>query len=440
MQEWQGEIMTNIKSGSRLAEKVFQFLRHDFKPHFWELEETFPSNPIWKSLAELGSELWLDSGDLEHIETYWTQEFCALTTNNTLLNKEVKKGIYDDFIIEADKLLSEFPDLTERERRLELAFMLNARHGLKLVEKYDAYVSVEEHTDLAFDVDAAIEYARRYHEICPERFIVKIPFTPAGLLATRKLSDEGIAINHTLGFSARQNYLIARIAQPEYVNVFMGRLNSFVIDNNLGNGDLVGEKTTLASQAMIRQMRKTYDLPCRQIGASFRSAQQVRNLAGLDVMTIPLQVAEDFLKLQLSPSQITSKMHMEYQPQFNPEIDLAAIRFDTLWTIESALVETSEMLEQENLDHFTPDDLVNFFAEHDLGDLLVGWTDQERSISMAEGKIPKLENWRDALAQRRIGLDSLMNLAGLNSFAADQKEMDQHVLEVLEHAKVAGHM
>jgi transaldolase len=432
-----GMIMANIKAGSHLAEKVFRFLRRDFNPHFWELEGTFPSNRVWKSLAELGTELWFDSGDLEHIEVYWTQEFCALTTNNTLLNKEVKKGLYDDFIVEADKLLSEFPDLSERERRLELAFMLNARHGLKLVEKYDAYVSVEEHTDLADDLDAAVEYARRYHEICPERFIVKVPFTPAGILATRRLSAEGIPINHTLGFSARQNYLVARIGQPEYVNVFMGRLNSFVRDNHLGDGDLVGERTTLASQAMIRQVRKTYDLPCRQIGASFRTAQQVRNLSGIDVMTIPLQVAGDFLNLQLAPAQITSKLHMEYEPKFNPDVDPAAVRFDTLWKIEPSLVNGVEMLLLENLDQYIPDDLLDFFADHDLGDILVRWSEEERSISKAEGKIPILANWQDALAQKRIGLDSLMNLAGLNSFAADQSEMDQHVLEVLENAKVA---
>ena len=113
---------------------------------------------------------------------------------------------------------------------LELAFILNARHGLRLVEQFDAYVSVEEHTALANDVETAVEVARRYHEICPERFIVKIPFTPAGLLATRRLSDEGIAINHTLGFSARQKYVIARVGRPAYVNVFMGRLGSFVFE------------------------------------------------------------------------------------------------------------------------------------------------------------------------------------------------------------------
>jgi hypothetical protein len=37
----------------------------------------------------------------------------------------------------------------------------------------------------------------------------------------------------------------------------------------------------------------------------------------------------------------------------------------------------------------------------------------------------------DALADKSIGLDSLMNLAGLRSFATDQKAMDDRVRQVL---------
>ena len=59
------------------------------------------------------------------------------------------------------------------------------------------------------------------------------------------------------------------------------------------------------------------------------------------------------------------------------------------------------------------------------------WSDSEVKISTEEGKIPKLENWSEPLAEKTIGLDSLMNLAGLNSFKTDQKAMDQRVREVL---------
>ncbi len=59
------------------------------------------------------------------------------------------------------------------------------------------------------------------------------------------------------------------------------------------------------------------------------------------------------------------------------------------------------------------------------------WSGEQIATSAAEGKIPKLEHWKDPLAEGTLGLDALMNLAGWNSFDADQREMDEHVREVL---------
>jgi len=420
--------MAHQTGDSALDREIHEFVLTGFTPHFGELGERFPDNPTWRRLAELGTELWLDTGSLEESAPLWNRRFSALTTNNTLLNREVQKGQYDGLIADAAKLLA---GLEPRQRILEIAFILNARHGLRLVSEYDAFVSVEEHTDLANNVRAAVDTARRYHAICPQRFIVKIPLTPAGLLATRVLAAEGVPVNHTLGFSARQNYAIARIGRPQYVNVFLGRLNSFVADNGLGDGTLVGERATLASQAAVRKLRQTRGLPTWQIGASFRNGGQVRDLAGIDVMTMPPKVAREFLDLGLAPAQIADKTAERYEPPLAGGVDPVAVRLDTLWEVDDALVACLDALDAENLDAFSPDDLVRFFADHGCGDVLVPWTDDQIATSAAEGKIPKLDNWREALASKAVGLDSLMNLAGLNSFRADQKAMDDRVAGVL---------
>lgn len=412
---------------TEMEHKIYALVRKNFWPQFGKLKDTFSQHPIWEKLKALGSELWLDSGNIDDCKKLWTQEFSALTTNNTLLNKEIQTGRYDELIQKAVKLLSAYPQLTEKRRILEIAFILNAYHGLRLVEQFDCFVSVEEHTDLANDVDLAVDYARRYYAICPERFIVKLPFTPAGLLATRRLSREGIPINHTLGFAARQNYVIARIGQPKYVNVFLGRLNSFVADNKLGDGAYIGERATLASQAAIRKLRNERRTGAKQIGASFRSGQQVRDLVGIDVMTMPPKVASEFLALNLKPEEISDKTESDYRPGINKDIDPAKIRLETLWDIGDKLVACVGTLEKENLDSFTPDDLIDFFKEHHCGDFLVKWSNAEIAISKTEGKIPRVENWEGALAEKRIGLDSLMNLAGLYSFATDQAAMDERV-------------
>ena len=426
--------MSAMRLKSSLAEEIRWFVLEGFAPHYGELAETAPSSAPWRRLRELGSQLWLDTGSLHDARKLWTQEFSALTTNNTLLNREVQTGLYDAFIIRAGELLSARADLSQHDKLLEIDFILNAWHALRLVEQFDAYVSVEEHTDLADDVEMTVDIARRYHAICPRRFTIKVPFTPAGLLATRRLVAEGIPVNHTLGFSARQNYVAARLARPAFVNVFLGRLNTFVVDNDLGPGVHVGERATLASQAAIRRLRTTAGIPTKQIGASFRQARQVRDLIGIDVMTMPPKVASDFLALGVPRAQLVDRTGEQYLPPLREGVNAAAVRLDTLWVVEPALMACVDKLTHENLDAFTPDDLVGFFADHGCGDVLVKWTDDEIAISAAEGKIPRVDNWRAALAEKAIGLDSLMNLAGFNAFATDQRAMDARVANVL-----AGH-
>ena len=63
------------------------------------------------------------------------------------------------------------------------------------------------------------------------------------------------------------------------------------------------------------------------------------------------------------------------------------------------------------------------------------WSEQIKT-SLKEGKIPKFSNWKDALESGRIGLDSIMNLAGLNHFREDQEAMDKRVHSVWEKSSI----
>lgn len=412
-----------------LEDKIHDFLTSRFSPKFGEIRAGLGSNELWQKCNNLGTELWLDTGNIEDISKYWTRQFTALTTNNTLLNREVQTGRYDSLIADIAEIFKEY-DLDENQKKLEFAFVLNAYHGLRLVEKFDAYVSVEEHTDLAYDVEAAVSYARRYYAICPERFIVKIPFTPAGLLATRKVVSKGIPVNHTLGFSARQNYLITRIARPQFVNVFLGRLNSFVIDNGLGNGQYVGERAALASYSVVHKLRQTHSTPSRQIAASLRDGRQFLNIAGVDVVTMPPAVAGHFLDMDVLPEQVIDQTGQVYKVGIADMANIDRFGLDTLWEVPARLVECVDKLENKNLDAYMPDDIIDFFQENNCSDILVRWSSKEIKTSMEEGKIPKLQNWQQALISKTIGLDSLMNLAGLCSFSTDQNAMDERIKSV----------
>src|SRR6266571_882045 len=46
-----------------------------------------PGHPAWDKLRSVGTDLWLDTGNLEEARSLWTREFTSLTTNNTLANQ-----------------------------------------------------------------------------------------------------------------------------------------------------------------------------------------------------------------------------------------------------------------------------------------------------------------------------------------------------------------
>lgn len=149
-----------------IAKTSYDLARSDFLHTFGRPGVDVRSKPVWRQVRDQGTHLWLDTGDLQEAERLWCEEFTALTTNNTLLNQEIQKGLYDDLVMKsADVLRETAPELDEARLILEIAFVLNAYHALKLVETFDAYVSVELHTDLAHDEERTVAYGQRFYDI-----------------------------------------------------------------------------------------------------------------------------------------------------------------------------------------------------------------------------------------------------------------------------------
>ncbi|MBD3347143.1 MAG: transaldolase [Chitinivibrionales bacterium] len=384
----------------------------------------YPDDQFWAGLRAVGSELWLDTGDMEGAAQLWNKEFSALTTNNTLLNKEIQKGIYDDIILEANKLVK---GLDELQRIVEIAFILNAHHALRLVQRFGAQVSVELHTALAHDPEATVLYAQRFHRICPSNFIIKIPHTPSGLLSTRKVRDLGIPVNYTLGFSARQNYIATAMAHPSYVNVFLGRLNSFVADNSLGTGDMVGEKTTLASQEGVQKVSQQNRGSTRQIAASMRAASQVADLAGVDVYTMPVTVASA-AKKELD-GHWESKRHEEYNVALNPDVPAGELHLEKLWEIS----EKEENFVRDIRENMPADEreLLQQLKDAGIHDFFPEMSGEESATIIADGKIPQYTKWRGRIKEENLSVDSLINMAGLGSFTTDQASLDNRIRKLI---------
>ena len=261
--------------------------------------------------------------------------------------------------------------------------------------------------------------------MCPEYFTVKVPLTPEGYLAVRTLRQEGVPINFTLGFSVRQNYLAVRLGNPDFVNVFLGRLNQVVMDHKAGTGELVGEKVTLATQRALRSARENHkEVGSRLIAASIRNGEQVAFLAGLDVLTIPPQAMKEFQESGKSPEQVVSHIDDSIEPGIDPQHSLAK-RFSELWELSDefknfvdALVARSDLdsMQGKELDEIAQS--VNLFHPFSKDDL---------QKIQDHGKIPNLDSWPESVA-----LDDLMTQSALQSFTRDQNALDERIRSFLK--------
>lgn len=425
-------VSDNPRHDSGLANSVAEFCTQNYSPPAPTVRESFPSLEVWRKLQATGTELWLDTGDVDAISELWTQEFVALTTNNTLLNKEVQKGIYDGLMPEAAGILKAAdPSMTDELLVQEIAFILNAMHGLTLVRTFDSDVSVELHTNLAWDTDASYQYGKRFATICPDRFIVKVPLTPEGVFAARKLRNDGIRVNFTLGFSARENYLIAAVARPNWVNVFMGRCNSFVADAGLGDGTNIGEKATLSSQRTLRRVREEHGIDVRQIGASMRGGQQAYDLMGLDVYTMPTGVAKDYLERDPDASEVHDRTSNDPIVSAADGRSLEDERVDAFWAITPGMDDAMRALLGHDLDSMTGAQLRTFLTDHGVGDIFPELSDDDRSKVTTDGKIPAYEPWVDRVKAGTASWDGMLSEAALASFATDQSKLDERIRQHL---------
>ncbi len=372
--------------------------------------------PNYAALRQTGSRIWLDTGDAGAATKAWGPEVEALTTNNTLVNQVIQTGAHDEFIKRsADRIRASAPGISASQMIMELGFLANAKLALGLVERFGVKVSVELHPSLGRDIEGTMVFSRRYFEICPDYFYVKVPLTPDGFVAVRRLSAQGIPVNYTLGFSARQNYLAARFSKPTFVNVFLGRLNQVVQENRLGDPENVGEKAALASDEVMKNLRASSpEASTQQIAASIRNGRQAAAVAGADVLTIPPKAAEEFLAMELDAGELQQKNWRDLHVNLNDR------RLDVLWNVDKPFIEfVDDVLRQADKIN-CGEDLIRLSNNHEVG-FFYSWQPDELALIRKKGKIPDVSRWPDA------PIDDLMSTAALESFASDQSALDERI-------------
>ena len=160
-------------------------------------------------LSELGQSVWIDSLSREWLRTGELKRMMdedavvGVTSNPTIFQKALSEGDwYDDQLRD---LHGEVDDPKEIFFRLAFDDIREAcdlmRQAWDVTEGQDGYVSMEVDPNLAYDTDATIEQAQRFHdEIKRPNLYVKIPATAAGLPAIEEMIARGKNINVTLIF------------------------------------------------------------------------------------------------------------------------------------------------------------------------------------------------------------------------------------------------
>ena len=150
-------------------------------------------------------------------------------------------------------------------------------------------ISLEVVSEKADDmVKEAKQLVNKVNQKYRKNVAIKIPMTPEGLKAVKKLSREGIKTNVTLVFSANQALLAAK-AGATFVSPFIGRLD-----------DIGQEGMQIIEEIM--EIFCNYDIETEVIVASIRHPIHVIQAAriGADIATIPPQVIRKMVKHSLT--------------------------------------------------------------------------------------------------------------------------------------------
>ncbi|MGW8313677.1 MAG: fructose-6-phosphate aldolase [Desulfuromonadales bacterium] len=155
----------------------------------------------------------------------------------------------------------------------------------EIVGMVDGPISAEV---VAIDTDGMVREGETLAALNPDKIVIKLPLTEAGLKATRILAQKGLKTNVTLVFSPVQALLAAK-AGASYVSPFVGRLD-----------DVGHDGMEIVDQ--IRTIFDNYGYATEIIVASVRSPQHVlqAGLIGADICTIPYSVM-----LQLAKHPLT---------------------------------------------------------------------------------------------------------------------------------------
>jgi transaldolase len=248
-----------------------------------------------------------DTGDFASLKQFAPRD---ATTNPSLIFKAAQMPEYQ-FLV--DKAVADNRAKFSGEGLLaHVLDDLMVSFGVEILKIVPGRVSTETDANMSFDTEALVAKGRHFielyqkHGIGRERILIKIASTWEGIRAAEILQRDGINCNLTLRFSLAQAVACAE-AKAKLISPFVGRIMDWYKAKEKKEF-APAEDPGVISVKEIYSYYKKFGHATEVMGASFRNAGEIQELAGCDLLTIsPPLLAE----LQKSTAPLARKLSPE---------------------------------------------------------------------------------------------------------------------------------
>jgi len=250
-----------------------------------------------------------DTGDFEQLAKFQPQDS---TTNPSLLLAAAMLPQYEKLVEDAVAYGKRHGAGLDEQTEKALD-KLAVNFGVEILKIVPGRVSTEIDARLSFDTEGNVKKGRELIElykqagIDKERILLKIASTWEGLQAAKQLEQEGFHVNMTLLFSVEQAAIAAENGAT-LISPFAGRITDFYKQKEGKASYPPAEDPGVVSVKNIYNYVRKFGYKTVVMGASFRTADQVRELAGCDLLTVSPQLLEE---LQNSTTEVVCKLNPE---------------------------------------------------------------------------------------------------------------------------------
>ncbi|KAF5298583.1 hypothetical protein FQR65_LT09677 [Abscondita terminalis] len=249
-----------------------------------------------------------DTGDFEAMKIYQPTD---ATTNPSLILAAANLNQYKP-LIEKAVIYGKKTNGSTKEKIDAAMDMLCVLFGVEILKIIPGRVSTEVDARLSFNKEASIAKAQKIIQLYKEqgidkkRILIKLASTWEGIQAAKELEEKhGIHCNLTLLFSFAQAVACAE-AGVTLISPFVGRILDWYVTNTNQKSFSGEEDPGVLSVTKIYNYYKKFNYKTVVMGASFRNIEEVKALAGCDLLTISpkllgeLENSNELVKKRLS--------------------------------------------------------------------------------------------------------------------------------------------